>query len=233
MPNWVKTVVKTSPNIMKDLMQKYSKENAFSFDKVIPMPEDLNVEKSSRGEDGLMLLYLESNNDIPKNIINEVYQSLNPFHRDIYKDSRFLNIVKNYEPNKNKLEYQQSIELAKKYISNYEKYGHADWYEWCCDKWGTKWDLSRFHYNKDTMIFETAWGFAGNVILELSKKYPEERFFCKFADEGNPEISGIVEIQDGEVMEERYGLTSAEIEEIWDIYLDNPEEEQDEIDIEK
>ncbi len=232
MPNWVKTVVKTKPNILQDIMQKYSKENAFSFDKVIPMPKDLDVEKSSRGEEGLMFLYLESTNNISKDKINEVFKSLNLFHNDIYKDTRFLNVVKDYGLKKNKLEYQKSIELAKKYVSNYEKYGHADWYEWSCDKWGTKWDLSRFHHNEDTMVYETAWGFAGNVILELSKKYPNECFLCKFADEGNQENSGVVEIENGEVVDERYGLTNKEIEEIWDITLDEPEENE-EIDIDK
>ena len=56
------------------------------------------------------------------------------------------------------------------------------------------------------MIFQTAWNFAGNVILELSRRYPEAVFECKFADEGMQENSGILKIKDGEVFEEKYNL---------------------------
>jgi len=220
MPNWVKTIVKTNQDVMQDVLKKYSSKEIFSFNKVIPMPKDLEVEKSSRGEDGLMYLFLENNEGISKEKINTVYRSLNPFHSDIYREAKFQKLAEKYDENKDNLEYKESIDLAKKYISNYEKYGHADWYEWCCDKWGTKWDLSSFAHNKDTMIFETAWGFAGNIILELSRKYPEAVFDCRFADEGIQENSGILKIKDGEILEEKYNLNQNSINEIWDYYIE-------------
>ncbi|MBQ3020780.1 MAG: hypothetical protein IJD92_00985 [Bacilli bacterium] len=232
MPNWVKTIVKTKPDVLKDVLEKYSNEKGFSFDKVMPMPKDLEVERSSRGEEGLMYLFIENDSGISKEKINEVYRSLNMFHSDIYRESRFQKLAEKYDENKDKLEYTESVKLAKQYISNYDKYGHADWYEWRCDKWGTKWDLTALDYNKDTLIFETAWGFAGNVILELSSKYPEAVFECRFADEGIQENSGILKIKDGEVIEERYNLKQKSINKIWDYYLDDsekeiPEEEQE------
>ena len=41
MPNWVKTIVKTKPDVLKDILKKYSNEDGFSFEKVIPMPKEL------------------------------------------------------------------------------------------------------------------------------------------------------------------------------------------------
>ena len=52
MPNWVKTIVKTKPDVLKDILKKYSNEDGFSFEKVIPMPKELDVERGSRGQDG-------------------------------------------------------------------------------------------------------------------------------------------------------------------------------------
>lgn len=231
MPNWVKTIIKTKPNIMKDVLNNYSVDGNFSFDKVIPMPKSLDIESGSRGEEGLMCLFSENSLEISKDKINEVYRSLNPFYDDIYKDSRFQTVVNNYEKEKEK--YQDNIELSKIYVSNYEQFGHATWYDWRLEKWGTKWDLNSFSSNKDTMIYQTAWGFSGEIILELSKKYPNESFYCKFADEGLQENSGIVEIKNGEVVEERYRLTNKEIDEIWNTYIpENSLEEQD-LEIEK
>ena len=225
MPNWVKTIVKTKPDVLKDILKKYSNEDGFSFEKVIPMPKELDVERGSRGQDGLMYLFLENDNGISKEKINQVFRSLNPFFSDIYKEKRFKMVEEKYSENKSKTEYNESVKLAKQYIYNYNKYGYADWYNWRCDNWGTKWDLTELDYNKDTMIFQTAWNFAGNVILELSRRYPEAVFECKFADEGMQENSGILKIKDGEVFEEKYNLEMESIDKIWDYYLDDSEKE--------
>lgn len=42
-----------------------------------------------------------------------------------------------------------------------EKYGYADWYDWCVGNWGTKWDACELFYDIDgdeiTVSFDTAW----------------------------------------------------------------------------
>lgn len=37
----------------------------------------------------------------------------------------------------------EQAELEKKQQSNLEKYGTKDWYDWCVDNWGVKWDFGR------------------------------------------------------------------------------------------
>lgn len=47
--------------------------------------------------------------------------------------------------------------------SNFEKYGHNDWYSWCIENWGTKWDISEgeLDYNAEENdacgYFNSAW----------------------------------------------------------------------------
>ena len=105
MPNWVKTIVKTKPDVLKDILKKYSNEDGFSFEKVIPMPKELDVERGSRGQDGLMYLFLENDNGISKEKINQVFLSLNPFNSDIYKEKRFKMVEEKFNENKNEKEY--------------------------------------------------------------------------------------------------------------------------------
>jgi hypothetical protein len=56
--------------------------------------------------------------------------------------------------------------LERRYVENTEKYGAADWYDWCLEKWGTKWDFGRrdgddfLSPDSDGAVrvqFETAW----------------------------------------------------------------------------
>ena len=218
MPNWVKSIIKTKPETLNNVMKKYSDKNKFSLNKVIPMPKDLDVNSGNTGAYGLIYLYLDTKDCKIKSEINEVFKSLNPFTKDIEEDSLYKNVIKNKVSFMDK---KECIDLANKYISNYRKYGHCTWYEWCRDNWGTKWDVIDFSKNSDTMMFETAWAFPWEVILELSKKYPESVFECKYADESIKENSGMFNIQDGEIIQEIYDLTEEQIKEIWNTYIDD------------
>ena len=220
MPNWVKTIVKTKSDTLKDIMNKYSENDEFSFNKVIPMPKDLEIEVSTRGREGLIFLYIDSTNYLDKKEINEVFKDLFVSRVNIYYNYEFEEIRDNLEKYRNDPKFKKCIELAKKYISNFKKYGNCSWYGWRVKNWGTKWDVSSFQKSKDTMIYQTAWRFAGDVILKLSEKYPNSTFECKFANEDYEDTSGIVSIKNGDVIEERYGLSEDEIDNIWNTYID-------------
>ena len=90
-----------------------------TFEGVLPMPEDLNLEKSSN------------------------------------------------EPDEVK---------AQKEI-NIKKYGFADWYEWRCHNWGTKWNAGSSDIAEDSddeliMNFETAWAPPEPWMEAASKMFP-------------------------------------------------------------
>jgi hypothetical protein len=67
-----------------------------------------------------------------------------------------------------------------------------DWYEWCCEKWGTKWDVDS-PVNNDVgvevlaselnYLFHTAWSPALPVFDEIAKRHPRLDFDYIYSDE--------------------------------------------------
>ena len=56
-----------------------------------------------------------------------------------------------------------------------EKYGYGDWYSWCVNEWGTKWDADINNWEPDDdgkvyISFDTAWA----PPIELYEKLVEE-----------------------------------------------------------
>lgn len=230
MPNWVKTIVKTKPDVLKQIRNKYFTEGKLDFNKIIPMPEDLNITAGSQGDEGLIILFNNTNDYVEKGKINEVYKSLNIFNQNIYEDPRFLRVVSEYNGDKEK--FKDSVELGKKYYDNYYKYGSANWYEWCCENWGTKWNCSDFKCNEDTMIYDTAWDFSDVIILKMSEEYPDAVFECRFANEDFGSLCGVVEIKNGEKFLENYEISDEEKEEIWTTDIEDLSK-ADEVEIEE
>lgn len=61
--------------------------------------------------------------------------------------------------------------------ANLEKYGYANWYDFCLSEWGTKWDISTNSVDRNpdgsiTLSFETAWGPA----IEAYRKFESMGF---------------------------------------------------------
>lgn len=220
MPNCIKTVVKTKPDTLKQIKNKYFTNNRLDFNKIIPMPEDLDIPASGKGDEGLFILFNNTDDYAEKQKINEVYKSYCVFDDNIYENLRFLEVINKYKNAKDKEEFKESIELGKKYYDNYFKYGSVNWYEWCIENWGTKWNCCDFKSNEDTMAYVTAWDFSDNIILKISEEYPDAVFKCKFADENFGASGGIVEIQNGKKIFENYDITDEEKTNIWNVEIE-------------
>lgn len=221
MPNWVKTIVKTKPDVLKQIRNKYFTEGKLDFNKIIPIPEDLNITAGSQGEEGLIILFNNTDDYQEKGKINAVFKSLNIFHRNIYEDSRFLRVINEYKNDDAKEKFKDSIELGKKYYDNYYKYGSANWYEWCITNWGTKWNCNDFKSNEDTMIYYTAWDFSDAIILKMSEEYPDAVFECRFANEDFGSLCGVVEIKNEEKFLENYDISDDEKSDIWNTEIED------------
>ena len=162
-----------------DSIKNDEDKRVIDFEKVIPMPEELNIESSSDPE-FLIILFLRQ---------SRLSLCYGPYSPEVKMAWERYEKMDDERKEKNE-------ELAKKYLMNIAKYDYANWYSWHIGKWGTKWNsidgYGHQHREADTIYFETANGFCEPVIEELSKRYPDIEFDYAAADEdiGSNTIKG-------------------------------------------
>lgn len=123
--------------------------------------------------------------------------------------------------------------------ANIEKHGAADWYSWCIEHWGTKWDINNEAGDADEsgdgksvfMSFDTAWG----PPLEFYRELEDEFGFRVKATYFEPGMALVGEWSDGDNydfaidMDNLDGIPAHLVEE-WDIlswYDANDEDVED------
>lgn len=80
-----------------------------------------------------------------------------------------------------------------------ERFGFADWYGWQINNWGTKWNASNVYWSDDDFVsFNTAWSTPFDLLVALSKKYPQATFEIEYADEDFGYNVGEYVLQNGE-----------------------------------
>ena len=226
MPNWVKTRLSFNGDLeaakkLKELVTStYEKENyagekvldssgnviictnEFDFNKVIPMPEDLNVTSGSTGEWGMRYIQLKDKQPI-------VWSD---------DDKEFMDRMEKEDPK----QLKEAIELGQKYLNNLAKYGCKTWYEWRCKYWNTKWGCADPQWDDDTTVwFDTAWSFAAPIVEKLSEMFPTLTIEFAYADEDCGSNTGEGEIKNGDYLRENYPDTGSNeayelYKELWD-----------------
>ena len=81
--------------------------------------------------------------------------------------------------------------------SNLEKHGYKNWYDWCVNNWGTKWnaggdnDAMQVDYDEDVgnqgialFQFDTAWAPPLGVLEKLMETHPELSIECRYHEPG-------------------------------------------------
>lgn len=92
---------------------------------------------------------------------------------------------------------KEDLKLKKQYATNKKKYGAENWYDWCCNNWGTKWDVYEIqewdcHKDVSSICFQSAWSPITPVIEKLSEKFKSLNFTLKYADEGGGFLGYVV-----------------------------------------
>ena len=193
-----------------DSIKDEESKRVIDFDKVIHMPEELNIESNSACETIIVLLMRQAR-----------FLFFGPYSPEV-KDA-----WKRYEkwPEEHKEKYE---EMAKKYLMNIAKYDYPNWYSWHIAKWGTKWNSIEGYGTQrredDTIYFETANGFCEPIIEALSKQYPDVEFIYEAADEdiGSNTIKGTY--KNGEFDGVREHRTPAAFDIAFEMYPDRKEE---------
>lgn len=190
MPNHVTNVI-IMKNITKlPFFSDYEKSEKaqkifFDFNKIIPMPEELQIESGSIESIAveMAIRFYEKNGE-----------GFEEYHR--YSNEDFEKMRSIYS--------QSDIELADiglKYLSNSVHYQASNWYVWCCKNWGTKWNSYELNIiNKDCIQFKTAWNPPVPVLMMLSSMNPKTKICHYYCDEYIGNGSGLIEYQDGVIV---------------------------------
>ncbi len=178
MPNYVQNILRLEgkENRIKDLLEAVKDEKtAFDFNKLLPMPEDLAIECSSV-QDLSFAVYLYKQS-------GEIQDFLHLRYSNYCKQTKKISLPQYIElllQNKS-----ASLELGEKAFNNLKAYGHRDWYSWCIDNWGTKWnamDVEIYTYANE-IRFQTAWSAPEPVIAKLAELFPDITIHFLWSDE--------------------------------------------------
>lgn len=89
--------------------------------------------------------------------------------------------------------------LGQKSYENLQKYGAMNWYDWCCEHWGTKWNASEtsVDWEKREITFSTAWSEPVPIMSALHEEFPDVDFTWSYADEDRGCGAGIATAENG------------------------------------
>lgn len=209
MPNWVQNNIKFSGDTaeIKKMLEAIKNDEisfgSIDFNKIIPMPESLNIECGSITDKGIEMVknYLEN---LPAELkgkegtYEEVLEDLHNHSADISDD-----------------EEKKIWDIGVTAVDNLYKYNAPTWYEWCNDNWNTKWNACGYDENtdysdSDFIWFQTAWSAPVPVIQKLSEMYPNIELTLEFADEDLGQNCGEMKFKDGDIFEEYIPQTGKE-----------------------
>ena len=236
MPNWVRNEIKLSGNAdtLRTLLSHVRGDREgqeFDFNKVIPMPETLRIVSGSNTESSMLAYSLLMENDEISSTIGgflatKLFYGKESFDRDFKKAKGLRDKwlkehgTEMIDPSLIDLSTEGIDFLAfpeetfeayarhgKVYYTNLVQYGSIDWYDWCCDNWGTKWNACHGEIGEIVeheggqaelhVIFETAWSMPSPIFEALAGMYPQIHFSGRWADEDMGRNCGLWEAENG------------------------------------
>lgn len=234
MPNWViNKIVLYGENAEQALKNHFVRDEDgklnLDFNTIEKMPEELQIEKGSRSIDGLKLYIAKLNPAIPnigKSEDKMDYVELSKTLVDVFAERAMDNVTKYMirpsEVEELKKMYKNNIdevlELGEKVFRNKQKYGAADWYDWSCEHWGSKWNACETQVVDDCVYFDTAWSPAIPAIEKLAKMHPELTIEHSFSEEQASLLCGRVKYEKGKRVEE--ALYPEFSKEAYELYFD-------------
>lgn len=167
---------------------------SIDFNKLIPMPSELNIEAGPRTRDGLKLFgdYLCEAAQIAVDM-----PGATPVERAAAMFRHMDSWQKTHEPD------PEVWELGKKAYRNIQKYGCATWLEWCRSNWGTKWNAYQcapLDERAGTMEFQTANCAVPKIAEALSKRFPVETVTYRWSGLDLTQDLGRMVFQDGKAV---------------------------------
>ncbi len=128
------------------------------FNKVIPIPEGMDISSDS------WIMPLENQ-----------FSEHKKFKSHIEKLRKYCKA--------NPEEGNEAIDNMFQGIRNYIEHGHASWYSWSVENWGTKWNSSDCGEEDGFFEFTTAWSGVPNLIEKMHLEFPTVKILYEFSDE--------------------------------------------------
>lgn len=193
MPNYVKNIItfadEKSFNKAKELMG-----DGFDFNKIIEMPKSLNVIAGSIEDDAVEWFRFESGTKYDKDKIERILTNYTLGDETMTYDE----LIKSGHPKT----LGDLAHLGLIYTLNKKHYGHSNWYDWCWDKWGTKWNACDVWWGSNCVEFETAWEGIKDLLF-LFATQNNIQFNYKYADENIGYNLGDMDF----VMDDKYNIS--------------------------
>ena len=180
--------------MLHDMQMDGQPLGSFDFNKLLPMPKELDIEAGSRTDQGLKM-------------IREYHHALADLEqqKSLLSPTEYEASLRQCEETyrKKQMTDPETWALGEQAYNNIQQFGSPTWYEWCNRNWGTKWNAYEFRPLREddhTMKFFTAWDSVPKIIALLSKKYPEQTITYRWADEDIGQNVGEFTLQDGKVI---------------------------------
>lgn len=203
MPNHIKNIItlKGDEQKIREMLEEIQYDElglgTVDFNKIIPMPESLNVESGSRTDKGIEIVktYFEN--------MPEEQSDKEGTYDEFFEDLRSHSAEISDE------EEKKIWNIGVTAVENLHKCGAPTWYEWCTNNWGTKWNAYGYDEGTDysasgNLHFQTAWSAPHPVIKKLAQMYPDIIFEHEWADEDIGANCGRKIYSNGECTEEYY-----------------------------
>jgi hypothetical protein len=244
MPNWCvnRLSVVGKMRHIKKIQDQILVENPkseqiyFKFNNVIKMPEELDLEESTVFSTPHEILFGESYETAAdltnqENAEEPVPFVVPPIIVEGYGEDR-CRVFKVWvarqirkpgsqeEFNKACFKYEKKANIRQMNITNF---GHASWYDWRIDNWGTKWDACDCSIMQELIVppeggdgdspnakayvkyeFNTAWGPPIPIIKKLGQMFPKVKFKLRYFECGAG-FQGTLVIKKGEVLIDESG----------------------------
>lgn len=207
MPNHVTNKIEiTSANAKEALEFMQSTDRQFDFNKIIPMLESLDIEESSLKDSAFVYALTDAYKDdkyaVPfhhRVFFGSIFNQFSDWSSELKRSQVDFERIKDDETKLNDF-----IELGKKVLENFNKFGCSSWYQWCPKNWGTKWNAYDIVEAENSIQFDTAWRSPIPVTDALIKKF---NLSCTFKayDEG-ANFWFIKEYKDGVLVSDRASL---------------------------
>lgn len=212
MPNHVRNVIKMQGITELPLFRTYDDgSKGFDFNKMILMPESLNMDSGSMIDD-YAIYYLTDRCTVPvsrvsaekKAVITKMIAN-NMFGSEEWIQ-RIFNKVMERAFDETEAKCKKMYEDGKAYVENLQNYGYASWYDWCIANWDTKWNAyDNETEGTDCIKFSTAWANPEPVIRKLAEMYPRVKIEHWWADEDTGNNTGYRIFEEGKETEESVG----------------------------